>query len=135
MSVGVRSETLNDIGSALSRPLPTKHITAGERNAELEGKEQQPRTSRVPGWLSNVPISAKTDADNNQPFYKYDADTTHERDVSVNSSGIALDSVMYTQDSSPTISKRYSRSLMITPLTPVDDDVGDCGERRVGIAL
>lgn len=135
MQVGVRSETLNDIGSALSRPLPTKHMAAGEGNAELDDKEQQPRTSRVPGWLSNFPTSAKTDADDNEPFYKYDANITHERNISVNSSGTALDSVMNTHDSSPTASKRYSRSLTITPLTPVDDGVGDDGERRVGIAL
>ena len=135
MQVGVRSETLNDIGSALSRPLPMKHIKSGEGDTEPDGKEHQPRTSRVSGWLSNVSTSAKTDADHNEPFYKYDADTTHKRSVSVNSSGTALDSVLYTHDSSPTASKRYSRSLMITPLTPVDDGVGDDGERRVGIAL
>ena len=136
MQVGVRSETLNDIGSALSRPLPTTRITAGERNAELEGNEQHPRTSRVPGWLSNVPTSAKTDAGNDEPFHTYDANTTtHERNVSVNSSGTALDSSSHTQDSSPTTSKRYSRSLMVTPLTPVDDGTCDDGERRVGIAL
>jgi hypothetical protein len=135
MQVGVRSETLNDIGSALSRPLPKKHINPGEGNAELDNKEHLPRSSRVPGWLSSVEPSAKTGADNNEPFYKYDTDTTHERNVSSNSSGTALDSVMYTHDSSPTTSKRYSRSLIITPLTPVDDGVGDEGERRVGIAL
>ena len=135
MQVGVRSETLNDIGSALSRPLPTKHITAGEGNAELDDKEQQPRTSRVPGWLSSVPTSAKTDADDNEPFYRYDANITQERNISVNSSSTALDSFMNTHDSSPTASKRYSRSLTIAPLTPVDDGVGDDGERRVGIAL
>jgi len=135
MQVGVRSETLNDIGSVLSRPLPTKHINSGEGNPELDGKEHQPRTSRVPGWLSSVEPSTKTDADSNEPFYRYDTDTTRERNVSSNSSGTALDSVMYTHDSSPTTSKRYSRSLMITPLTPVDDGVGDDGERRVGIAL
>jgi hypothetical protein len=135
MQVGVRSETLNDIGSALSRPLAAQHVASGEPNAEMGGKEQQPRTFRVPGWLSNVPNTAKTDADSNEPFYKYAANTTHERNVSVNSSGTALDSVLYTHDSSPTASKRYSRSLMMTPLTPVDSDVGDDRGRKVGIAL
>ena len=131
MQVGARSETLNDIGSALSRPLAVPHTNSGE----ADGKEHQPRSSRVSGWLSNVTTSAKTDADNNEPFYKYYADTTHDRNTSVNSSGTAVDSGPLTLDSSPTTSKRYSRSLMVTPLTPVDDDVGDDQARRVGIAL
>jgi hypothetical protein len=135
MQVGVRSETLNDIGSVLSRPLAVYLPTTGEANTGLEGKEDHPRTSRVSGWLSNVTTSAKTDADNNEPFYKYYADTTHERNISMNSSATAVDSGSHTLDSSPTTSKRYSRSLMITPLTPVDDDVGDDRVRKVGIAL
>jgi len=135
MQVGVRSETLNDIGSALSRPLAVQHPTTGEVSAGLEGKEHQPRSSRVSGWLSDVTTSAKSDADNNEPFYKYYADTTHERNVSMNSSATAVDSGPHTLDSSPTTSKRYSRSLMITPLTPVDDGVDHDGGRRVGIAL
>jgi hypothetical protein len=135
MHVGVRSETLNDIGSVLSRPLAVYHPTTGEANIGPEGREHHPRTSRVSGWLSNVTTSAKPDADNNEPFYKCYADTTHERNISMNSSATAVDSGPHTLDSSPTTSKRYSRSLMITPLTPVDDGDGNDGGRRVGIAL
>jgi hypothetical protein len=133
MQVGVRSETLNDIGSALSRPLPTNHITTGDAKFETDDGERQPKTSRVSGWLSDVTTSTKSEDDNNEPFYKYFADITNERNVSVNSSGTAVDSALHTLNSSPTTSKRYSRSLMITPLTPVDD--GGDGGRRVGIAL
>jgi hypothetical protein len=135
MQVGARSETLNDIGSALSRPLAVQHNNAGDANAELGGKKQMPRTSRVSGWLSDVTTSAKPDTDDNEPFYKYFADTKHERNVSLNSSGTAVDSALHTLDSSPTTSKRYSRSLMVTPLTPVDDGDGYDSGRRVGIAL
>jgi hypothetical protein len=135
MQVGVRSETLNDIGSALSRPLAVQHLTPGYADDELGGKEHQPKTSRVSGWLSDVTTSTKPDTDDNEPFYKYSADTKHERNVSLNSPGTAVDSALYTLDSSPTISKRYSRSLMVTPLTPVDDGGDHDGERRVGIAL
>ena len=135
MQVSVSSETLNDIGSALSRPFPTKNINLGEGTAELNGKEHQPRTSRAPSWLSNVTSSIKTEAGREEPFYKYDAGTSHERNVSEDSSNTALDSAMYTYDSSPATSKGYSRSLMITPLTPFDDDIVHDGGRRVGIAL
>lgn len=135
MQVGARSETLNDIGSALSRPLTIHHINPGDAVQEIDSKELRPRSSRVSGWLSSVTTPAKPSAGSNEPFYKCDADTTNERTLSVNSSGTALDSVLYTLESSPTTSKRYSRSLMITPLTPVDDGNGDNGERQVGIAL
>lgn len=136
MQVGDRSETLNDIGSVLSRPLAVqKHTTAGEAKMDLQNSEHQPRTSRVSDWLSSATTSTKSKSDNLEPFYRYDVDTAHERNVSINSSNTALDSDLHTLDSSPTHSKRYSRSLMITPLTPVDDGTGDDGERRVGIAF
>jgi hypothetical protein len=135
MQVGVRSETLNDIGSALSRPLAVHHISDGEARPDTDDKGNHPRTSRVSGWLSDVTISTNADADSNAPFYKYDADTTHARNISLNSSATAVDSALHTLDSSPTTSKRYSRSLMVTPLTPVDDGINNDGERRVGIAL
>ena len=142
MQVGVRSQTLNDIGSALSRPLAAHqvHSKGSKAVAELDSNAQRPRSARVSGWLSNVPPPTTAGAsDNNEVFYGYDAhgcdaDITHERNVSMNSSGTGLDSVLYnyTLDSSPTASKRGSRSLMVTPLTPVDDSVGCDGERRVG---
>jgi hypothetical protein len=135
MQVGVRSETLNDIGSALSRPLAENHIRKADASLDTDDKEHRPRTSRVSGWLSDVTTSTKSEADNHETFYKYCADMTHGRNASVNSSGTAVDSALHTLDSSPTTSKRYSRSLMVTPLTPVDDGVGHDGERRVGIAL
>ena len=135
MQVGARSQTLNDIGSALSRPLTVHHINSNEAVVELDGKELRPRSSRVSGWLSSVTTSTKAGANDAEPFYKCDPDTTHEHNFSVNSSGTALDSVVYTLESSPTTSKRYSRSLMITPLTPLDDGDGDGVEPRVGIAL
>lgn len=135
MQVGVRSETLNDIGSILSRPLAVQHTTTGKASLAMDDKEQLPRTSRVSGWLSDVTTSVKPDADNNEPFYKYCADNTHERNISTNSSRTAVDSGSHTLDSSPTTWKRYSRSLMVTPLTPVENDVSDEWGRRVGIAL
>jgi hypothetical protein len=142
MHVGARSETLNDIGSALSRPLTVHHLNSDEPAQELDSKQIRPKSSRVSGWLSSVTTSSATtlkpsdsDSSGEQPFYKCGTDTDAPRDrnnLSASSSGTALDSVLYTLESSPTTSKRYSRSLMITPLTPLDD--GD-GERRVGIAL
>jgi hypothetical protein len=141
VQVGARSETLNDIGSALSRPLTIHHLNFDEPAQELDSKQVQPRSSRVSGWLSSVTTSSATtlkpsdsDSSAEQPFYKCgaDTDTPRDRNLSASSSGTALDSFLYTLESSPTTSKRYSRSLMITPLTPIDD--GD-GERRVGIAL
>jgi hypothetical protein len=141
MQVGARSETLNDIGSALSRPLTVHHSNSDGPVQELDSKQIRPKSSGVSGWLSNVKTSSATtlkpsdsDGSAEQPFYKHGADTNTPRDrnLSASSSRTALDSVLYTLDSSPTTSKRYSRSLMITPLTSVDD--GD-GERRVGIAL
>ena len=135
MQVGARSETLNDIGSALSRPLTVHHVNPGDAVVELDSEELRPRSSRVSGWLSSVTTNAKPGVSHDEPFYKCDTDTAQDRSLSVNSSGTALDSVLYTLESSPTTSKRYSRSLMITPLTPLDDGVGDDGEQRVGIAL
>jgi hypothetical protein len=135
MQVGARSETLNDIGPALSRSLTVHRINASDPGAELESKELRPRSSRVSGWLSSVANSGKTEANDDEPFYKCGTETVREHNFSVNSSGTALDSVVYTLESSPTTSKRYSRSLMITPLTPLDNGVGGDKERRVGIAL
>jgi hypothetical protein len=139
MQVGARSETLNDIGSALSRPLTVHHLNSDEPAQELDSKQLRPKSSRVSGWLSDVTTSSTTtlkpsdsDSSAEQPFYKCGTDTPRDRNLSASSSGTALDSVLYTLESSPTTSKRYSRSLMITPLTPVE--YGD-GERRVGIAL
>jgi hypothetical protein len=135
MQIGARSETLNDIGSALSRPLTAPHPSSPETVHELDSKQVRPKDSRVSGWLSSVTTSATAFKPSNattEPFYKCNTGTTRDRNLSASSSGTALDSVLNTLESSPTTSKRYSRSLMITPLTPVDDGVE---ERQVGVAL
>lgn len=144
MQIGVRSETLNDIGSALSRPLTAPYNNSQNTAKEPGSSQIQPEDSRVPRWLSTVSTStqsgtAASNDSNDDSFYKCedtDALRQNHSNLSTNSSATALDSVLYTLESSPTTSKRYSRSLMITPLTPVDDDiVAGNDARRVGIAL
>lgn len=134
MQVGARSETLNDIGSALSRPLITHHAHSTPPVSDANSNQRQKSsksTAHVSGWLSRV---TKT---SHEPSYKYEADPQpRARTTSASSSVSALDSVSYTLESSPTTSKRYSRSLMITPLSPVDDCVDGAGrERQVGVAM
>jgi hypothetical protein len=198
MQVRARSETLTDIGSALSRPLAAASSQndprAVESNRKEEGGGQSSKSSsRVPGWLYNVATTttntntANTESPStitqlrpteptttsHEPLYRpttaaanprsgsghenNNDHTTTTTTISASSSLTALDSVVaYTLEpsasspSSPTkSSKRYSRSLMITPLAkpPVigdfvirrgggdndDDHDDDC--RRVGVAL
>lgn len=146
MQIRARSETLNDIGSALSRPLATHNDS---RNAEREDEDAgqlTPRTSKtlISGWLSNVATStppppstthAQT-ASVNEPFHN-DATATSQHARAPSTSSSATPS--YTLESSPTVSKRYSRSLMITPISPAGDEDGmgfeDGGAKRVGVAL
>jgi hypothetical protein len=216
MEVRARSQTLTDIGSALSRPLAASSQNdvrpATSHKKEVGGSQSPKSNSRVPGWLSSVTPTTNTTnvADKNintntnttipstatqtrttepttphVPTYRPTTATNptlppssssgHETNdrpttpASASSSLIALDSVVaYTLEpssvssSSPTkSSKRYSRSLMITPLSKnppviedfvirsssgddndndgstVDDDIfGGMGdERRVGVAL
>lgn len=135
MQVGARSETLDDIGSALSRPLTTRHAAYLTKTGSEVDSNQRPKSSRstahVSGWLSSVTTTS------DEPFYKYAAEPqSRSRATSASSSVTALDSVSYTLESSPTTSKRYSRSLMITPLAPVDDCVDDAiRERQIGVAM
>ena len=211
MQVRARSETLTDIGSALSRPLTaaSKRDLRVETGSEEERREdRRPQTSKnsssVPGWLSSAspttvtttttntttqprttepttpreypyrPTTTTAAANPTFPRHSNDNDTDNDRTItpaSANSSLTALDSVVaYTLEpsstssctSSPTkesSSKRYSRSLMITPLAPshppviedfvirsnvdekdddnsgIDDDGGDERRKRVGVAL
>lgn len=134
MQVGARSETLNDIGSALSRPLTAHHAHSTPPVSDANSN-QRPKSSKstahVPGWLSSVTATS------DEPIYKYSTEQrSRDRATSASSSVTALDSVSYTLESSPTTSRRYSRSLMITPLSPVDDCVDGAGrERQVGVAM
>ncbi|KAM0712374.1 hypothetical protein Q7P37_011469 [Cladosporium fusiforme] len=157
MQIRARSETLNDIGSALSRPLTTR---VEEDNGDENPRPRKSKTSKsfVSGWLSNVTTSSSTHYDHarqtyttpaEEPFYNNLAATVpRARPVSVSSSATALDSTSaasYTLEASPTVSKRYSRSLMITPLPSVDDDddgrsgvselEGCESAKQVGVAL
>jgi hypothetical protein len=214
MEVRARSQTLTDIGSALSRPLAASsqndNRPATSHNKEVGGRQSPKSSSRVPGWLSGVTPTTNTTnpADKNAntntntntnikpstktktrttepttphvPTYRpttatnptlprssgHDTNSRPTTPASASSSLKALDSVVaYTLEpsvssSSPTkSSKRYSRSLMITPLAskpPVIEDfvirsssgddndndgatIDDFGtgddERRVGVAL
>ena len=146
MQVRARSETLNDIGSALSRPLISSPPPASASNASAEldfHPQRSTSTSRVPGWLSgvNAPTAAQM-YPGGDPFYRCSTTPPPHQEtlgaVSASSSFTALDSASYTLESSPTPSKRYSRSLMITPLPVGETEIvggGGVGEGRVGVAL
>jgi hypothetical protein len=203
MEVRARSQTLTDIGSALSRPLAASQIeprVESDKRADIEGQSSKPG-SRVPGWLSSVdpttttnsamtstrPSTATTRTRTTEPTaYSHEPSYDHSYRPSTaatnrrSSSGyerpstpasarssLAIDSVVaYTLEpslsSSPkrSSSKRYSRSLMITPLAahpPIIEDfvirghdndndldrdlardgavVTDEEERRVGVAM
>lgn len=139
MQIRARSETLNDIGSALSRPLTTQT----EPRAEDPTTRQKPKASNslVPGWLSNVtksPSLRKQNAPVDETLHSRAETSPHPLITSASSSITALSSASasYTlESSSPTLSKRYSRSLMITPLPSVEDGVGYDGPKQVGVAL
>jgi hypothetical protein len=192
MEVRARSQTLTDIGSALSRPL----AASSQTDKKEEGGEQSSKlSSKVPGWLSsvtpttNTPTKSATPNANttrpstattqirtteptthshepsHEPSYrpstasKRRSGSGYERPTTPASarSSLAIDSVVaYTLEpsvssSSPkrSSSKRYSRSLMITPLAahpPIIEDLvirsggGDDGDhvdgqRRVGVAM
>jgi hypothetical protein len=203
MLVRARSQTLTDIGSALSRPLAasqTDNRPATSHKKEESGGQSSKPASRVPGWLSSVApntTTANTNTKTNtkssttkpittesttphEPSYRPTTATTptlprsssgHDTDdhpptpASASSSLKALDSVVaYTLEPSSSASysptkssKRYSRSLMITPMAskpPVIEDFVIRGsssgddhdhdhdgsftaddERRVGVAL
>jgi len=221
MQVRARSETLTDIGSALSRPLTAsskKDLRVETGDYEMEEREglasskSHKSSSSVPGWrLASVSPTSTTSTANttintnysptttqtrttepasrttpphdpfpnhnpttraaNPTFPRHSNDTNDRTPASASSSLTALDSVVaYTLEpsitSSPTknnpSSKRYSRSLMITPLAGhppvienfvlrngndddnliIDDDDNDGNDddvdgrrRRVGVAL
>jgi hypothetical protein len=191
MEVRARSQTLTDIGSALSRPLAA---SSQSEKREEGGEASSKPSSKVPGWFSSVTPttittnSATTNTNPTRPSTAtqtrttepttYSHEPSHEPSshrprpstaskrrsgsgyerpttpASARSSLIALDSVVaYTLEpsassSSPkrSSSKRYSRSLMITPLAkpPVVEEFvirtsssgDDCeGGRRVGVAM
>lgn len=145
MQIRARSETLNDIGSALSRPLATHHDPHAAEREDEDARQLTPRTSKalVSGWLSNVATSTPPppsaahaqNASVNEPFHDSAATSQHARAPSTSSSA----TLSYTLESSPTVSKRYSRSLMITPISPSGDEDGvgfkEGAAKRVGVAL
>ena len=195
MLVRARSQTLTDIGSALSRPLAASSQNdprpATSHEKEKTREQSSNPGSRVPGWLSsvsptttNTTNTTNTDTDaksssittkirttepmtSHEPSYRpttsavprnsgHDNNNDPPRTPhSASSSLTALDSVIaYTLEPSSSASysptkssKRYSRSLMITPLVQKpsgienfvirsgDDDDDRDDERRVGVAL
>lgn len=141
MQVRARSETLNDIGSALSRPLTDTKDASPPIDTVPDNLRPKRSTStyRVPGWLSGVSApNATQEYASGEPFYRCSTMPPPHQETrgatSASSSFTALDSASYTLESSPTPSKRYSRSLMITPVPAGDDGVGG-GEGKVGVAL
>lgn len=158
MQVNARSETLNDIGSALSRPL-TAHkayrsnsrqgtFSPGSDKMSLRSQPSN-ASSQVPGSPSGVTSSAghiapstiRLVTSNDEQFCRISARSPSltDRALSASSSLTTLDSPSYTLETSPAVSKRYSRSLMITPLPEfaADEGIGrhDCVTREVGVAL
>lgn len=158
MQVNARSETLNDIGSALSRPL-TAHKTyrSNSRQGVLSpcsdkmSLRSQPSNagSHVPVSLSGAtsavghtaPSTIRIVTNDDEPFSRFSTRSPSLTDMafSASSSLTVLDSPSYTLETSPTVSKRYSRSLMITPLPESAGGEGtvhhDFVTRDVGVAL
>ncbi|KAK3116432.1 hypothetical protein LTR53_003225 [Teratosphaeriaceae sp. CCFEE 6253] len=147
MLVQARSETLNDIGSALARPLtarPASHLAHIFDSPEKPTRPSTSRasSSRVSGWLSGLlpTISTSTPAARQEPFYKCATPAPHRRPHSATSSHTSLasvtelDSPSLTAASSPTTTKgHHSRSLTaesrLTPISPpstiYDHDLSD----------
>ena len=134
MQVRARSETLNDIGSALARPLTAREPSrmfdhevisrSITRPSTAQGVTYRRNSSRVSGWLSGLWSTTSTPAAAGQdPFYKC-APSSRPRpwsEASLCSTVTHIESPSLTLASSPT-SKSHSRSLTaesrITTLSP-----------------
>lgn len=146
MQVRARSETLNSIGSALSRPLATPNTgrKAEVYNATVPERLQLRRStslsscasSSLSGWLSeNQPSSSPGQLPNGEPFYQCQLPRQPRRthsEASTNTSLTGLESPSLTVASSPT-SQGHSRNLtddsrMTTPLSP--SILGDGGHGK-----
>ncbi|KAK4892598.1 hypothetical protein LTR27_008874 [Elasticomyces elasticus] len=142
MSVPVRSQTLNDIGSALARPLASRQELHFEDIFDSPQKSARPSsraTSGVSGWLSNLlpTITTSAPATVQEPFYKcvppiqQRAHSTASIRSSV-ASELDMSEPSLTAASSPT-TKGHSRSLTaesrVTPISPqstvYDHDASD----------
>ncbi|OQO07097.1 hypothetical protein B0A48_07665 [Cryoendolithus antarcticus] len=143
MEVRARSETLNDIGSAFSRPLTSREVPHRLNTFELETRPARPATSRarsrssnrVSGWLSGIMNasgfgSAPSSATADEPFYRCQPSAAQTRPLSqtsMQSSMTEPESPALTLASSPTATSKgytHSRSLTaesrLTPLLPVE---------------
>ena len=134
MPIRARSETLDAIGSALSRPLTARDLYRPTTPVEsTSDKPLPPPTStttrlstRVSGWLSGMfPSSSSGDLPDSEPFYKCQPPPRplgrSYSESSIITSLTDIDSPSLTAASSPT-SKGHSRShtgeSRITPMTP-----------------
>ncbi|KAK6436704.1 hypothetical protein LTR95_007102 [Oleoguttula sp. CCFEE 5521] len=147
MEVRARSETLNDIGSAFSRPLTSREVPPRLNTFELEARPARPATSRdrsrssnrVSGWLSGIMNasgfgSAPSSATADEPFYRCQAPSARTRPLSqtsMQSSMTEPESPALTLASSPTATSKgytHSRNLTaesrLTPLLPVEMQYG-----------
>ena len=139
MRVRARAETLDAIGSALSRPLTAQayHRTAEvpqERPGLRRSSSAIIRTnSRISGWLSNMLTSNSTShLPSNEPFYKCQPPPRPlQRSASGNSIhtlATELDSPSLTVASSPTTkghSRSHTEESHMTPLSPVTPFYGN----------
>ncbi|KAK5700636.1 hypothetical protein LTR97_005153 [Elasticomyces elasticus] len=142
MSVPVRSQTLDDIGSALARPLASRQELHFEDIFDSPQKPARPSsraTSRVSGWLSNLlpMMTTSAPATVQEPFYKC-VPPVQQRAYSTASirssvaSELDMSEPSLTAASSPT-TKSHSRSLTaesrVTPISPqstvYDHDASD----------
>ncbi|KAK5708627.1 hypothetical protein LTR17_020517 [Elasticomyces elasticus] len=142
MSVPVRSQTLNDIGSALARPLASRqelHFEDMFDSPRKPARTSSRATTRVSGWLSNLlpTITTSAPATVQEPFYKC-VPPAQQRAYSTASirssvaSELDMSEPSLTAASSPT-TKGHSRSLTaesrVTPISPqstiYDHDASD----------
>jgi len=132
MAVRARSDTLNDIGSALARPLTARETAHAVEPLDTSEKRTRPSTSRtstrVSGWLSGLlpTINTSTDMASREPFYKCEVPARHRTRSAMSSrtsmaSVTELNSPSLTAASSPT-TKGHGRSLTaesrLTPISP-----------------
>ncbi|KAK5734266.1 hypothetical protein LTR17_009097 [Elasticomyces elasticus] len=142
MWVPVRSQTLDDIGSTLARPLASRQELHFEDIFDSPQKPPRPSSraaSRVSGWLSNLlpTMTTSAPATVQEPFYKC-VPPVQQRAYSTASirssvaSELDMSEPSLTAASSPT-TKGHSRSLTaesrVTPISPqstvYDHDASD----------
>lgn len=132
MQIHARSETLDAIGSALSRPATARdrHMPAGSVDKSAEWfvrrsiSSKNRASNRVSGWLSGLLPSVSTQVPTGEPFYKCQPPPRPARaysDSSIRTALTDMDSPSLTAASSPT-SRGHSRShtgeSRMTPITP-----------------